>query len=225
MAQLFFQVGGTVAGGAVGATVGAGALSILGPIGASAGALAGGAVGAPIGMVKGCIVGALGHMTVEGMDKDKLKDLGISLEPGSSAMVLVFSEVIVTKSKFEKEIEAYKQGTDKIAHAMSTQISEELKKGNHIAFLLAVAEEGIVGMRVISGDEVLHINQVIVTEDMVAAKEFLATPEGVAARGVVATPEGMAAAQMVATKDAVISEGMVVTKDMVEYEVEAAVAE
>ena len=200
-------VGGTAVGGAAGAAVGGAALSILGPIGVGAGALAGGAIGAPLGAVQGAIVGAVGKWSVEGMDKNKLEGLREALEPGTSALVLVFAEVILKKSVFETELKEYKNQTDVIAQAMSKSISNNLKEGNDCAHLLAVTEDGIVGMKVVVGKEVFDIATVVLTEDAVAAAEMKVTPGNVETQ------------KIVATEDAIFAQGAVVGEDAaVEYE-------
>ena len=79
-----------VTGGAVGVVVGGASLALLGPIGVTAGAIAGGCVGLPILAARGAIVGTVGKITIEGMDINKLQGWGRALEPGTSALVLVF---------------------------------------------------------------------------------------------------------------------------------------
>jgi hypothetical protein len=206
-------VGGAAVGEASGAVVGGAALSILGPIVSAAGATAGGAVGGSLGMVKGAIVGTLAKFTVDGMDTSKKTALKEALEPGTSALVLVFAEVIVRKSHFDNELEAFKDDTDLLAQKISTEINKNLKDGNNIAFLFATTEDGFVGQKVVTGDAVLELAQFIITEDAAAVIEFKATPEGAAYTG------------MVTTEDAVFVEGVVVTENTFEYEAMVATVE
>lgn len=188
-------------GGSVGAVIGGAALSILGPIGVGTGAIAGGAVGAPIGAVKGAVVGALGKLTVDGMDKDKLGNLKIALEPNTSALVLVFAEVIVPEHKYAEELKQFKVDSDSFTKSLAEDISNNLKQGRNCAHLYAVAEDGMVAERMVVGDDVFSLQAVVLTEDKVAAAEFLATPEGAAAQ------------RVVATEDAVFAQGAVVTDE------------
>jgi uncharacterized membrane protein len=189
---------GGVAGGSVGAVVGGLSLAILGPIGVAAGAAAGALVGAPLGAARGAAIGNIGKIAVDGMDKDKLEGLGEALEPETSALVLVFDEVRVKKKKFEDELKAYKEGTDILVKEVNTSIKKNLKQGNDLIYLFAIAEDGFVGMKMVNGAEVDMIQTLILTDD------------------------GMAAGGAVATKDAVIAGGVVVMDGMMMYEVDAA---
>jgi uncharacterized membrane protein len=202
-------VGGGAVGGVAGAVVGGAALSILGPIGVAAGAVAGGAVGVPLGAVEGAIVGSIGKMTVDGMDKNKLKGVGGALEPGTSALVLVFAEVVVKKEDFEAELQEYKKGSDKITEAISSSISANLKQGNNCAHLLAVTEDGVVMERTVVGEYVFAVEGIVLAKDVAAAAEFTATPEGAAATAVVVT------------EDDIFVKGVVATNVAVDYEFEA----
>jgi uncharacterized membrane protein len=195
-------VGGTHVGGAAGASAGRAALSIIGPIGANTlGAFVGGAIGAPLGAVKGAVVGTVTGWSVDGMDKNKLNGIRDALEPGTSALVLVFAEVVVKKSAFETELEEYKTDSDAIAEAMFASISENLKQGNNSAHLLAVTEDGVVGMKVVVGEEVFSIAAVVLTEDAVAAAEMKVTPDGGEIHKVVATEDGIFAKGVVVSED------------------------
>ena len=173
------------------------------PIGVAAGATAGGLVGAPIGAVKGAIVNSMGSVAIEGMDKNKLKGLGDALEPKTSAIVLVFAEVIVNKKDFEEELKEYKNGTDALAKEICASIKENLKKGNDLAYLFAIAEDGIVAMKVVHG------------ADADVIKALVLTPDGT-----------LAEAGAVITDDSVIVGGEVVMDDeVVVYEVGVVEAE
>jgi hypothetical protein len=88
-------------------------------------------------------------MTVEGMEKSKLKTLGSSLEPGTSAIVAVFGEVVVKKSKHKAMLKEVKEGTDEIVKMMGEEISQSLKDGNDIAYVLAVDEDGIMATKMV----------------------------------------------------------------------------
>mmetsp|Transcript_1103 Transcript_1103/g.2573 ORF Transcript_1103/g.2573 Transcript_1103/m.2573 type:complete len:276 (+) Transcript_1103:154-981(+) len=204
-------LGGTVLGGVSGAALGGAALAILGPVGIGVGAIAGGAVGAPLGAVKGAMVGTVGKWTTEGMDKSKLEGLGDALAPGTSALVLVFAEIIVKKDQLEDgDLKAYGEGIDQIAEAVTESVSSNLKQGNNCAHLLVVTEDGAVATKVVVGDEVFQVNKIVMTEDEAAAAQFKATPEGAAAEAVVVT------------EDAIFANGVVVTEDAaIEYEVAA----
>jgi hypothetical protein len=169
--------------------------------------MAGGLVGGALGTVNGAAIGAYGAMTVESMDKDRLKGLGDALEPGTSAIVLVFSEVVVKKADYKEEI---KETHDELAKRVQASISDNLKEGNDVAFHYAVDEDGLTLSKVVVGEEAFHFYKMIITPDAAAVAEYAATKEGAA--GYVA----------VATEDAVVANGVIVTdKYLVEYDVEA----
>lgn len=202
-------LGGTILGGVAGAALGAIALAILGPVGSAVGAVAGGAIGAPLGAVNGAIVGTVGKWTIESMDKSKLEGLGDALEPGTSALVLVFAEIIVEKDQLEDgDLKAYGEGIDQIAKAVTESVSSNLKQGNNCAHLLAVTEDGAIAAKVVvGGDEVFQVNKIVMKEDAAAAAQFKASPEGAAAEAVIVT------------EDAIFAKGAVVTDDeAIEYE-------
>jgi hypothetical protein len=168
------------------------------------GAFVGGAIGAPLGAVEGAVAGTVAGWSVDGMDKNKLNGIRDALEPGTSALVLVFAEVVVKKSDFETELVEYKSQTDAIAEAISDSISKNLKQGNNCAHFLALAEDGVVGMKVVVGDEVFSIAAFVLTEDAVAVAEMKVTPDGGEMHKIVENEDGIFAKGVVVGEDAAV---------------------
>lgn len=127
-------MGGGAHGKAAGAAVGGAALSLLGPIGVTIGGATGGLVGGALGSVQGAVIGSAGKMTVEGMEKDKLDNLGSSLLPETSALVVVFSEVVVSKQKFNEELKTVRGGVDLLIEMMDLDITNKLKEHENVAY-------------------------------------------------------------------------------------------
>jgi len=121
-------------------------------------------------------------MTVEGMDKERLKTLASSLEPKTSAVVAYFGEVIVDRGDFEKEAwELYKEGADALVAQMGAQIAENLKKGNEIAYLIALDEEGLIATKMtVSTDGIVDLKGMPLTTDIAQVGEVTVIEEGAA---------------------------------------------
>ena len=126
-------VGGGAHGKAAGAALGGAALSLLGPIGVGVGAVTGGLAGGALGSVQGAVIGSIGKLTVEGMDKDRLKGLGSALQPSTSALIAVFSEVVVSKHKFKSELKKH-QDLDDMVELMDADITEKLRNNLDVAY-------------------------------------------------------------------------------------------
>lgn len=124
--------------------MGGSALSLLGKVGVGAGAVTGGLVGGALGSVKGAVIGSAGKVAVEGMDKDSLKSVGSALIPSTSALIAVFSEVVVSKQKFKEELAVRQDGVDGLVAMMDADISEKLKNENDVAYHIVVTEDGAV---------------------------------------------------------------------------------
>lgn len=198
------------AGGTIGGLLGGLSLFLLGPAGAAAGAAAGGATGA-------AIAGYANHQ-VEGLDKDKLNKLGSALKPGTSAIVLVFDEVLVSKAEYEKELEIFKESTDALVDIIASKIKENLEAGNDIAFQVAIAEDGMAASRFVVGEEAVNIRNLVLTPESVSAAEMTATEKGVATEAVIATPEEVVTARTVLTSSICAYEVTAVTEDAAVYE-------
>ena len=202
-------------GGVVGGLIGGLSMLLLGPAGVMAGASAGGTAGAALA--------GYGASKIEGMDKDKLNKFGNALEPGSSGIVLVFDEVVVNKADFDEEIAAYKESTDALVELMSEKISDNLKKGNAIAYHLVFCEDGLEGIRTIVGPEALQIAKIVLTPEGFAGAQATATDTSLNFRAVGVTPDAMAAGHARLTSSVCVYEVAAVESDKAVHEAGVAV--
>lgn len=145
--------------------------------GAGVGVLVGGAIGllaGPLGVVAGSALGAaVGGITAKlydgGFKDERLEQIGVSLQPGTSAIVAVIEHRWVK----DLERELAEEGADVTTAALAADIAEQLQKGGEVSYTAISGEEGIAGGRVAT------------TEDEAIVSGFIATDEGmVAAAGV-----------------------------------------
>ena len=149
--------------------------------GAGVGALVGGAIGllaGPLGVAAGSALGAaVGGITAKlydgGFKDDRLRQIGTSLEPGTSAIIAVIEHRWVA----ELERELAEEGADVTTAALAADIAEQLQKGGEVSYTAVSGEEGFAAGRVAT------------TEDEVVVSGFIATDEGVVAAAGVAELE------------------------------------
>lgn len=198
-------------GGAIGSVIGSLGLFLLGP----AAITVGGATGAALA--------GYAASQVEGMDKDKLEKIGAALKPGSSAIILVFDETVVSKADYERELEVYKESTDLLVEKMASKIKENLAQGNDVAFHICMDQDGIAATRVVVGDEAVNVRKLVLSSEGLAAAELTATEEGAAVEAVVATPEQVTQARALLKSSICAYEVATVTEDEAVYEAGVAV--
>jgi uncharacterized membrane protein len=145
--------------------------------GAGVGALVGGAIGliaGPLGVAAGSALGAaVGGVTAKlydgGFKDDRLRQIGTSLTPGTSAIVAVIEHRWVA----ELERDLAQEGADVTTAVLAADIAEQLQKGGEVSYTALSSEEGFAAGRVAT------------TEDEAEVSGFIATDEGmVAAAGV-----------------------------------------
>jgi uncharacterized membrane protein len=139
-----------------------GKLSIKEPTdrGFAEGALIGGAVGALVGVLFGPLVlataaggAALGGLVAQlhdsGFDDNRLRELGKSLQPGTSAILAVIDHVWVT----ELEAELRKAGANIATEQLGADIAEQLKAGHDVAYTAIEVGDTAVVARATSAPE------------------------------------------------------------------------
>jgi uncharacterized membrane protein len=149
--------------------------------GAGIGALLGGAIGllaGPLGVAAGGALGAaVGGLTAKlydgGFKDDRLRQIGTSLQPGTSAIVAVIEHRWVV----ELEQDLVEEGADVVTAALAADIAEQLQKGGEVSFTAISGEEGVVAGRVAT------------TGDEAEVSGFIATDEGIVAGAGVAELE------------------------------------
>eukprot|EP00536_Pseudo-nitzschia_multiseries_P016199 jgi/Psemu1/292419/fgenesh1_pg.1044_\ len=79
---------------------------------------------------------------IEGMDQTRLEKIGDALIPGSSAIICVFDEVLVTQDVYDGvQLENYHRDMDELTEHVVKTVSERLKGGTDVAFHAMVDEE------------------------------------------------------------------------------------
>lgn len=157
-----------VTSGTAGGVIGALACCLLGPAGVAAGA----AVGATIGAAgtKALVEGSL--------DKKHVKEACAKLPAETSAIILVFQEVVIDKSLWK--MDETQQMNDALLTTLATDIAQSLGDGNDVAYLYALTDEGIIATRMAVGDEAADIQGLVGTADGVVAGNVATTPDAVA---------------------------------------------
>lgn len=128
----------------VGMMLGGLSLLVLGP----AGVLAGSAAGA--------LVGGAGEVLMEQqlaqdsdpmLDRQRFFELGDVLKEGTSALVVVFEEVLVNRRR-TKNVKM-KLLQDVVLEELESKLRRALEKGRDIAFLLSITNDGIKSVRTV----------------------------------------------------------------------------
>jgi uncharacterized membrane protein len=179
---------GAAAGGALGAVVGL----VLGP-----GALVAGAAGALIG-------GLAAKLRDSGFSDERLKTIGASLKPGSSAIIAIIEHKWV--AELEREME--EAGADVLTEAIAADVAEQLNAGREVAYTALSTTDAFATARVAAGEDEVEGEGLALTEDGLIAGDFVATEEGIAAERLIATEEGAVYEAGVAVpEEAVADEG------------------
>jgi uncharacterized membrane protein len=184
---------GAAFGGALGAVVGV----LAGP-----GALAVGAAGALIG-------GLAAKLRDSGFSDARLKAVGESLQPGTSAIVAVIEHRWV--AELEKEMEEAE--ADIMTMAIAADVAEQLDAGREVAYTALSASDAFAAGRVAAGEDQIEIGGIVLTEEGFVAGDMVATEEGIAAERLEATDEGVVYEAGAATEGAVAYVGAAATED------------
>jgi uncharacterized membrane protein len=141
--------------------------------GAGIGALLGGAIGllaGPLGVAAGGALGAaVGGLTAKlydgGFKDDRLRQIGTSLQPGTSAIVAVIEHRWVV----ELEQDLVEEGADVVTAALAADIAEQLQKGGEVSFTAISGEEGVVAGRVATTGNEAEVSGFIATDEGIVA--------------------------------------------------------
>jgi hypothetical protein len=93
--------------------------------------------------------GLIAKLHDSGFDDNRLRELGKSLQPGTSAIVAVIDHVWVT----ELEAELRKAGADTATQQLGADIAEQLKAGHDVAYTAIAAGDTAVVARATSEPE------------------------------------------------------------------------
>jgi uncharacterized membrane protein len=167
-------------------------------MGGGKGAAIGGVTGAAIGLIAGPVlvvpaaVGALigglaAKLSDSGFKNERLRTIGESLKPGSSAIVAVVEHTWVA----EVEKAMAEAGADAVTAALSADIANQLEAGHDSAYTAIASEQGFSAARLAGGEDSLEGGKVVVDDSGVYGGRFYATKEGFVVEGMAATEEGV----------------------------------
>ena len=156
---------------------------------------------------------------VEGFDKARLHKIGNALGPGNSAIILVFDEIVIAKDRYDGL--GFAESTDDLVDNIAAKITEELKKGNDVAYHIMIGEDGFTSSRAIVGDDATNIHDIIMTQDGTLVSNEVDTAKGgteVATETTVITKDTVTTARTALTKSVVAYEVMAIDEDGLDYE-------
>jgi len=157
-------------------------------VGAALGILTGGATLALAGV--GAVAGGLAaKLRDSGFKDERLKKLGESLKPGSSAIVALTGDKSLAA---EAQKEFRKAGAaDVLVEEISADVANQLEAGREVAFTAAASEKGVAMGRAVTGDDLVAVSGVAATEDGIVASSVVVTADGVAAERLTATEDSV----------------------------------
>jgi uncharacterized membrane protein len=151
---------GAAFGGTLGAIVGV----LTGP-----GILVAGAAGALIG-------GLAAKLRDSGFSDARLKTVGASLKPGTSAIIAVIEHKWVA----ELEKEMAEAGADVLTEAIAADVAGQLEAGREVAYNVLSTAEGEAISRVSTGEDYVEASGLAISEDGLIAGNLVATEDAIA---------------------------------------------
>ncbi|KAL3908733.1 MAG: hypothetical protein SGILL_008372 [Bacillariaceae sp.] len=154
------------------------------------------------------LIKAATKQVAPGFSKDKLQTLGKALKPNSSAIVLIFDEVLVKQSDYDEKMSSDKAERDAISEMVVSKIDEHLSKGNDIAFHITFGEDGeISATRTVQGQDALQVRDIVLSQEKFSMDQITTTEDGkLATDQLVVTPEAVATARTLLTSSLVAYE-------------------
>jgi uncharacterized membrane protein len=126
-------------------------------MGAGRGAVIGGVLGGLTGLVFGpiglaavggaAIGGVIARLHDSGFKDERLRQLGESLQPGSSAILAVIEHIWVTELQAELE----KAGAEVVTEQLGADIAAQLKAGQDVAYTAVATQDAVGVARITSG--------------------------------------------------------------------------
>lgn len=196
------------------------------------GALGGAALGAAIGILTGGIglvlgaAGALagfvvGKVTDQGFDNARLKQIGESLKPGTSAIMAIIEHKWVTQ--LEEELEEL--GADVMTAAIAADIADQLAQGRDVSYSALADESSLETSRVAAGEDYAEVSRTTYTDDTVVSEAAVVSPEGIAGERITETAEGTLIEDAMITAEGAAYAATAVTDEGIEVAAIAAVVE
>lgn len=185
------------------------------------GAVAGGIFGVGIALLTGgtgillsgavgSLVGGLTARAIDmGLPNDRLKQLGDSLKPQTSAIVAIIEHKWV--ADLEKELQ--KQGANVMVEALKADISEQLEAGKDVAYTAVAAEGAVSASRTAADEQTIELSNIIFTDQGIAAQATVASEEGSITKNLLLTEEGLVSSEMMMTAEGITGEGVIVKEE------------
>jgi uncharacterized membrane protein len=168
-------------------------------MGGGKGAVIGGVVGGVIGLLAGpvgwvalggaVIGGLVAKMHDGGFSDARLKQIGESLKPGSSAIIAVIDHTWVA----EVERQMQKAGADTVTASLSADIAKQLAAGKDVAYSAVSTSEGTAVSRAAAGGDEAEVSTVVTTDQGTYAESVQKKGDDVTAVAAVITDQGAAA--------------------------------
>jgi predicted nucleic acid-binding Zn-ribbon protein len=124
-----------------------------------------------------------------GFSDARLKQIGESLKPGSSAIIAVIDHVWVA----EVERQMQKAGADYVTASLSADIAKQLEAGKDVAYTAVGTSEGTAVSRAAAGGDEAEVTTVVTTDQGTYAQNIQKKGDDVTAVAAVITDEGAAA--------------------------------
>jgi uncharacterized membrane protein len=117
--------------------------------------------------------GLTAKLSAGGFKDDRLRQIGTSLQPGTSAIVAVIEHRWVA----ELERELAEEGADVTTAALAADIAEQLQEGGEVSYTTLSSEEGVAAVRVATTDEEAVVSGFIATDEGIVAGAAVADLE------------------------------------------------
>jgi len=168
-------------------------------MGGGKGAVIGGVLGGVVGLLAGpigwaalggAVIGGLVARSHDGGFSDaRLKQIGDSLKPNTSAIIAVIDHVWVA----EVERQMQQAGADTVTASLSADIAKQLAAGKDVAYSSVSTSEGVAVSRAAAGGDEAEVSTVVTTDQGTYAESVQKKGDDVTAVAAVITDEGAAA--------------------------------
>jgi uncharacterized membrane protein len=168
-------------------------------MGGGKGAVIGGVLGGVVGLLAGpigwaalggAVIGGLVAKSHDGGFSDaRLKQIGDSLKPNTSAIIAVIDHTWVA----EVERQMQKAGADTVTASLSADIAKQLAAGKDVAYSAVSTSEGTAVSRAAAGGDEAEVSTVVTTDQGTYAESVQKKGDDVTAVAAVITDQGAAA--------------------------------
>jgi len=168
-------------------------------MGGGKGAVIGGVLGGVVGLLAGpigwaalggAVIGGLVAKSHDGGFSDaRLKQIGDSLKPNTSAIIAVIDHVWVA----EVERQMQQAGAETVTASLSADIAKQLAAGKDVAYSAVSTSEGVAVSRAAAGGDEAEVSTVVTTDQGTYAETVQKKGDDVTAVAAVITDQGAVA--------------------------------